>query len=154
GRDDREPVVDVACVPDAGLTGTGPQVQGGGPGAPVDQQGALGHFAELDGAPSGPGVVGGEGAVAALVPHDGAGETVAAGGRAQHREVAQALGQAAGGRVGADQVQLDAGVPGGPAALELAGVPAHGRPCVADAERGVAGGRLRDQVVGRGEYLP
>src|SRR5262249_58909198 len=79
GRDDREPVVDVACVPDAGLTGAGPQVQGGGPGAPVDQQGALGYFAELDGAPSGPGVVGGEGAVAALVPHDGAGETVAAG---------------------------------------------------------------------------
>src|SRR5215469_18525380 len=97
GRDDREPVVDVSRVPDAGLPVAGPQIEGGGPGAPVDQQGALGYLAEPDGAPSGPGVVGGEGAVAALVTHDGAAEAVAARGRAQYREIAQALGQAAGG---------------------------------------------------------
>jgi hypothetical protein len=51
-------------------------------------------------------------------------------------------------------VQVDVRVAGGPAALELLGVPAHGRPGVTDAQRGVAGGRLGDQVVGRGQYLP
>ena len=62
------------------------------------------------------------------------------------RDVAQALGQAAGGRVGADQLEFDLRVPGRPAALELAGMPALGRPGVADAQPGVAGGCLGDQV--------
>jgi hypothetical protein len=97
GRDDREPVVDVACIADAGLAGLRPQVRGGGPGAPVDQQSALRYLLEADGAPPGPRVVGREGAVAPFIAHDGAGEALAVGGCAQYRDVAQALGQAAGG---------------------------------------------------------
>ena len=85
---------------------------------------------------------------------DGAGELLGVGFGAQHGKVAQALGQAAGGRVGANQVQLDLRVPGRPAALELAGVTAHGRPGVTDAEPRVPGGRLGDEVAGRGEDLP
>ena len=125
-----------------------------GPGPAVDQHGALRYLVEPDGAPSGPRIVGRERAEAPLVADDGAGEVPGVGGGAQHREVAQALGQAAGGRVGADQVQFDVRVGGRPAALELAGVPAHGRPGVTDAEPGVPGGRLGDEVAGRGEDLP
>src|SRR5690349_5360789 len=79
GRDDREPVVDVAGFLDVRLRGGWPQVRGGGPGAPVDEQSALRHLAELDGPAPGPGIVGREGAVAPLVTHGGAGEAVAAG---------------------------------------------------------------------------
>jgi hypothetical protein len=75
-------------------------------------------------------------------------------GGTQDRQVAQAFGQPAGGGVGADQLQFDIRVPGRPAALELAGVTAHGRPRMADAEPGVAGGCLGDQVVRGGEDLP
>jgi hypothetical protein len=84
---------------------------------------------------------------------DRAGEVPVVGGGAQDREVAQSLGQAAGRRVGANEVKFDAGVRGRPAALEFAGVPAHGRPGVTDAEPGMAGGRLGDEVACRGEDL-
>lgn len=70
----------------------GPLVRGGGPGAPVDEHGALRHLVEPDGAPSGPGIVGREGTVAPLMAHDGAGEALAVDGGAQDRDVAQAFG--------------------------------------------------------------
>jgi hypothetical protein len=85
---------------------------------------------------------------------DRAGEEPVVGGGAQDREVAQALGQAAGGRVGADQVEFDVRMRGRPAALKLAGVAAHGRPGVTDAEPGMAGGGFGDEVACRGEDLP
>jgi hypothetical protein len=153
-RDDREPVIDVAGFADARLTGARPQVQGGGSGPRVDQQRALRYLIEPDGAPARPWIVGRERAVAPFITNDGAGEAVARGGRAQDRDVAQTLGQAARCRVDPNQVQVDARVPGGPAVLELPGVPPHGRPGVTDAEGGVAGGRLGDQVVRGGENLP
>src|SRR5919109_4724738 len=81
--DDREPVVDVARFADAGPAGRRPQVRGGGPGAPVDQQGALWYLIEPDGAPSGPRIVGREGAVAPFVTYDGAGEALTVGGCSQ-----------------------------------------------------------------------
>src|SRR5262249_54536022 len=97
GCDDREPVIDVAGFADARLAGLRPQVLGGGPGPGIDQQGALRYLIEPDGAPPGPWIVSREGAVAPFITHDGAGEALSAGGRAQYRNVAQALGQAAGG---------------------------------------------------------
>ena len=42
GRDDREPVIDVAGVPELRSRVSRPQVGGGSAGAPVDQHGALG----------------------------------------------------------------------------------------------------------------
>ncbi len=104
GGNDGEPVVDVAGLEDVRLPGCWPQVGAGGPGAPVDEQSALRYLIEPDGAPSSPGIIGRLGAVAPLMPHDGAGEALAVDGGAQDGEVAQALGQAAGGPVGADQV--------------------------------------------------
>ena len=112
GGNDREPVVDVARLEDARLLGGRPQVGACGPGAPVDKQSALRYLLEPDGAPSSPGIVSRQGAVAPLMTHDGASEAVAVDGGAQDRDVAQALGQPAGGRVGADQVQFDVRIPG------------------------------------------
>jgi hypothetical protein len=64
------------------------------------------------------------------------------------------FGQPARRGVGADEVQFDIGMGGSPAVLELASVPAHGRPRVPDAERGQARCRLSHQVVGRSQHLP
>src|SRR6202035_655422 len=108
---------------------------------------------EPDGAAPGPGIVGGERTEAPLVTDDGAGEAVAVQRGPQDRQVAQAFGQAAGGGGGPDQLEVDVWVAGRPAALDLSGVTAHGRPGMADAEPGVAGGRLGDQVVRGGEDL-
>lgn len=91
GGNDGEPVVDIARVEDARLPDGWPQTGAGGPGAPVDKQGALRYLIERDGAPSSPGVVSCQGAVAALVTDDGASETVAVDGGAQDCDVAQAL---------------------------------------------------------------
>jgi hypothetical protein len=66
---------------------------------------------------------------------------------ADDREVAQALGQAAGGGVGADQLQLDARMLGGPSTLELPRETAERRPRMADPQAGVAGRRLGHQFV-------
>jgi hypothetical protein len=51
GRDNGEPVIDVAGVPEPGPRGDGPQVGGGGAGAPVDEHGALRYLVEPDRAP-------------------------------------------------------------------------------------------------------
>jgi len=152
-RDDREPVVDIPRVPDARSVSLRPEVGGRGPGAAVDQHGALRYLSEPDGAPSGPGIVRREGAEAPLMSDDGAGEVPGVGRGPQDRDVAQALGQAAGRRVGANQVEFDVRVPGRPAALELAGVPPHGRPGVTDTEPGMAGGRFGDEVFRCGQHL-
>ena len=154
GRDHRQPVVDVAGFLEPRSRLGGPQVRTGGPGAPVDEHGALGYLVEPDGAAPGPGIVGGEGTVAPLVTDDGAGEAVAIHRGAQDRQVAQAFSQSAGGGVGADQLKFDIRVAGRPAVLELPGVTAHGRPGMADAEPGMAGSRLGDQIVRGGEDLP
>jgi hypothetical protein len=89
-----------------------------------------------------------------FVAHDGAGEAVLVDRGAHHREIAGAFGQAAGGGVGPHQVQLDVGIPGRPAALELRGVPADGRPGMAEAQPGVPGGGLGHQVIGLGQQVP
>jgi hypothetical protein len=102
----------------------------------------------------GPGVVGGQRAVAAFLADGGAGEAPLVGWRSDHGQVAQAFGQATGAGVGADQLQLDVRVAGGPAALELQGVPAQRRPGMADAQPPMAGRRLADKVVGVGQQLP
>jgi hypothetical protein len=72
------------------------------------------------------------------VADDGAGEAPLVGWGADHGQVAQAFGQAAGGGVGADQLELDVRVAVGPAALELQGVAAHGRPGVAEGSAAAA----------------
>lgn len=69
-------------------------------------------------------------------------------GGADDGEVAEALGETAGGGVVADEVEFDVGVAVVPAALELGGVAAHRGPDVANAQPGVAGGGL---VADRGE---
>ena len=122
GGNDREPVVDVAGLEDVRLPGWWPQAGAGGPGAPVDEQSALRYLIEPDGAPSSPGIIGRQGAVAPLMTHDGAREALAVDGSAQYGDVTQALGQAAGGGVGADQVQFDVRVPGSPAGRSQSGM--------------------------------
>jgi hypothetical protein len=154
GGNDRQPVVNVPRVPCSGSRVWWPQIRGGRPGATVDEQGSLRDVAEPDGPPPCPRVIGGDREVAPLVPDDGIGIPARVDGRAHDRHVAQSLGESAGGRVGADELYVHVRVRGGPAALELAGVPPHRRPGVPDAQLGVPAGSLGDQVVSRCKQLP
>lgn len=60
GGDGSEPVVDVVGAGNGRPLVLGPQVQGGGAGAAVDDEGAGRDFIQADAAPTGPGGVGGE----------------------------------------------------------------------------------------------
>ena len=141
GGDHRQPVVDVVGLLDLGAAVGRPEVGGGRAGAGVDGQDAVGEVGQPQLPAPGQRVVRGHRAVPRLEADDGAvepaGSIAVRPADAHHRDVARALGEPAGRRVGAHQVQLDVGVPGGPAALELHGVLAHRRPGVADAQPAV-----------------
>jgi hypothetical protein len=89
----------VAGVLYGGPGALGPQVEGGRAGAAVDDEGAGGQLGEADTAPAGPGVVGGERDMAALVADGGVGPGPQVDGGTDDGQIAQALGEAAGGGV-------------------------------------------------------
>ena len=155
GRDDRQPVVDVVRVWTAGGWAAMATGAGGGAGA-ADRSGAVRwrDLAEPDRAPAAQGSSAASAQKRRSWPIIGAGEAAGVGGGAHYREVAQALGEAAGGRVGADQLQVDVGVAAAqrrwnsrvcrPMAAQAWPIRSRVWPVVAS----------RDQVVGRGQHLP
>ena len=154
GHDDRQPVVDVLDVLDRGLGIGRPEIEGGGAGATVEQQRPGSGLVQADRAAPGPGIVRGQRAVPPFPADDGAVEASFVERGTNHREVTQALGEPAGRGVGPDQLEFDVRVQLRPAALEVRGVPAHGRPGMSDPQPGVTGGGGDHQVVGLGQQVP
>src|SRR5215469_2599492 len=91
--DDREPVIDVACVlsPRSGVSR--PQFGGGSPGPAIDEKRPLRYLAEPDRPAPSPGIVRRNRAVSALESDHCAGEEPAVRRSAQHCDVAQPFGQ-------------------------------------------------------------
>lgn len=159
GRDDGQPVVDVLDVLDVGPVLGRPEVEGRGTRAGVDGEDTVTEVDQTELATRGQRVVRGECAVARLQADDGAvepavepaGATALRGWRgADDRDVAGSLGQAPGRGVGAHQQQRHGRVLRGPAALELDGVRADGRPGVSHAQWALPGTGLPGQVVDLG----